>query len=90
MWRVLDNLLSNACKYACAGTRLYIAARREGETVAFSFKNISRDALNIDPDELIVDVGEARDLGVRVHHRRDSQIDDAADGAHEVDDGVRA
>ena len=22
MWRVLDNLLSNACKYACAGTRL--------------------------------------------------------------------
>lgn len=53
MWRVLDNLLSNACKYACAGTRLYIAARREGETVAFSFKNISRDALNIDPDELM-------------------------------------
>lgn len=53
MWRVLDNLLSNACKYACAGTRLYIAARREGETVAFSFKNISRDALNVDPDELL-------------------------------------
>ena len=53
MWRVLDNLLSNACKYACAGTRLYIAARREGERVAFSFKNISRDALNIDPDELM-------------------------------------
>lgn len=53
MWRVLDNLLSNACKYACAGTRLYIAARREGETVAFSFKNILRDALNIDPDELM-------------------------------------
>ena len=53
MWRVLDNLLSNACKYACAGTRLYIAARREGETMAFSFKNISRDALNIDPDELM-------------------------------------
>ena len=53
MWRVLDNLLSNACKYACAGTRLYIGAKREGETVAFSFKNISRDALNIDPDELM-------------------------------------
>ena len=53
MWRVLDNLLSNACKYACAGTRLYVAARREGETVAFSFKNISRDALNIAPDELM-------------------------------------
>ncbi len=53
MWRVLDNLLSNACKYACEGTRLYIGAKREGERVAFSFKNISRDALNIDPDELM-------------------------------------
>ena len=53
MWRVLDNLLSNACKYACAGTRLYIGARRVSDTVEFSFKNISRDALNIDPDELM-------------------------------------
>jgi len=53
LWRVLDNLLSNACKYACAGTRLYIGAKRVGETVEFSFKNISRDALNIDPDELM-------------------------------------
>ena len=53
MWRALDSLLSNACKYACAGTRLYVAAGREGETVAFSFKTISRDALNVDPDELM-------------------------------------
>ena len=53
MWRVLDNLLSNACKYACPGTRLYLGAKRAGETVEFSCKNISRDALNIDPDELL-------------------------------------
>ena len=53
LWRVLDNLLSNVCKYACAGTRLYISARRVGETVEFSFKNISRDALNVAPDELM-------------------------------------
>lgn len=53
LWRVLDNLFSNACKYACAGTRLYIGAKRIGDTVEFSFKNISRDALNIDPDELM-------------------------------------
>ena len=53
LWRVLDNLLSNACKYACAGTRLYIGAKRVGDTVEFSFKNISRDALNIAPDELM-------------------------------------
>ena len=53
LWRVLDNLFSNACKYACAGTRLYIGAKRIGDTVEFSFKNISRDALNIDPNELM-------------------------------------
>ena len=53
MWRVLDNLLSNACKYACPGTRLYLGAKRAGEAVEFSCKNISRDALNIDPDELL-------------------------------------
>ncbi len=53
MWRVMDNLLSNACKYACPGTRLYLGAKRAGETVEFSCKNISRDALNIDPDELL-------------------------------------
>ncbi len=52
LWRVMDNLLSNVCKYACPGTRLYISVKREGEKVAFLFKNISRDALNIDPDEL--------------------------------------
>ena len=25
LWRVIDNLLSNACKYALPGTRLYIS-----------------------------------------------------------------
>lgn len=53
LWRVMDNLLSNVCKYACPGTRVYIGARRAGGTVEFSFKNISRDALNIPPEELM-------------------------------------
>ncbi len=53
MWRVLDNLLSNACKYAQSGTRLYLGAQRVGDTVEFTCKNISRDALNIDPDDLL-------------------------------------
>jgi len=48
------------------------------------------DGGNDEEKRLIVDVGEARDLGVRVHHRRDGEIEDASDGAHEVDDGVRA
>ena len=53
MWRVLDNLFSNACKYAQSGTRLYIdAAERDGQ-VCLAFKNISRERLNIPADELL-------------------------------------
>ncbi len=53
LWRVLDNLLSNVCKYALAGTRVYIdLTEREGR-VALSMKNVSRDQLNISADELM-------------------------------------
>lgn len=53
LWRVLDNLLSNVCKYALAGTRVYIdLSAREGR-VYLSIKNISRDPLNISADELM-------------------------------------
>jgi len=53
LWRVLDNLLSNVCKYAMAGTRVYIdLATRDGH-IALSMKNISRDPLNINADELM-------------------------------------
>jgi len=53
MWRVLDNLFSNACKYAQSGTRFYIDAREFGGHVRLSFKNISRERLNISADELM-------------------------------------
>ena len=53
VWRVLDNLLGNACKYAQPGTRLYLAGSGSGKTVSLSVKNISREALNITADELM-------------------------------------
>lgn len=52
LWRVIDNLLSNVCKYALGGTRVYLDVRRAGGGVTVSVKNISRDMLNIDPEEL--------------------------------------
>ena len=52
-WRIMDNLLSNACKYAQAGTRLYLSVAAEGERVGFTFRNISRDPLNISAEELM-------------------------------------
>ena len=53
LWRVLDNLLSNVCKYALAGSRVYIDLKCREDRVVLSMKNISRDQLNISADELM-------------------------------------
>ena len=51
--RIMDNLVSNVCKYAMENTRVYVTAVvRDGQAV-ISFKNVSRDELNISPDELM-------------------------------------
>ena len=53
LWRVIDNLLSNICKYALPGTRLYISMERSGEQMTVQMKNVSRAPLNIPADELM-------------------------------------
>ena len=52
LWRVFDNLLSNICKYALPGTRVYIEAQEEGGIVRICFKNVSAQMLGIDAQEL--------------------------------------
>ena len=52
-WRAMSNLLSNAVKYALPGTRLYIDLTKIDGNVMISFKNISREQLNISADELM-------------------------------------
>lgn len=52
-WRVLSNLLSNAYKYSQTGTRVYIDLCQKEEMVLISMKNISRDPLNVDADDLM-------------------------------------
>ena len=52
-WRVLDNLFSNVCKYGQSGTRFYVDAARDGDTVRLGFRNISRDPLNKPAAELM-------------------------------------
>ncbi len=52
-WRVMSNLLSNAVKYALPGTRLYVDLMQAENTVLLSLKNISRESLNMDPEELL-------------------------------------
>ncbi len=51
-YRVLENLLSNAKKYSAPGTRVYASTRREGDFGVFEIKNISKNPLDISPDEL--------------------------------------
>ncbi|MBQ8648052.1 MAG: HAMP domain-containing histidine kinase [Oscillospiraceae bacterium] len=53
MWRVMDNLLGNVCKYALPGTRVYLGARQFGGAVEITVKNVSAQALNVSPDELM-------------------------------------
>ena len=53
VWRVMSNLLSNAVKYALPGTRLYIDLMEQGENVVISFKNISREELNVSAEDLM-------------------------------------
>ena len=53
LWRVLDNLLSNICKYAQSGTRVYLTLEKSGGDAVVTFKNTSRAALNIPAEELM-------------------------------------
>jgi hypothetical protein len=53
VWRVLSNLLGNAVKYAMPGTRLYLDLTSVDDSVIISLKNISKEALNVDAEELM-------------------------------------
>lgn len=57
LWRVISNLLSNVLKYSQPYTRVYANfAHRDGDDeawVSMEMKNVSHQALNIDPSELM-------------------------------------
>ncbi len=52
IWRVLDNLMGNICKYALPGTRVYMTLEKKGDAV-MTLRNISRDQLNLTEEELM-------------------------------------
>lgn len=52
MYRVLENLYSNAAKYSMPGTRIYVDAAVAGDNVEVTIKNISESQLNISAEEL--------------------------------------
>lgn len=53
MWRVFDNLMNNICKYAQPGTRVYLILEEKEKKAVITFKNTSKDALNISEEELM-------------------------------------
>ena len=53
LWRVMDNILNNVCKYAQPGTRVYLNLYEEEDEGVITLKNISREQLDISADELM-------------------------------------
>lgn len=53
MWRVIDNLMNNICKYGQPGSRVYVNLEATEKTVNVTFRNISKYPLNISGGELM-------------------------------------
>ena len=53
LWRVLSNLLNNAVKYALPDTLLYIDLMELEGNAVIAIKNISREQLNVNAEELM-------------------------------------
>ncbi|MEG2118152.1 MAG: ATP-binding protein, partial [Clostridia bacterium] len=45
IWRVIDNLMNNICKYSQPSTRVYLDLKTEDNFAYITFKNISSDEL---------------------------------------------
>ena len=52
LWRVFDNLMNNIVKYALPGTRVYLRLQERDGAAEVTFRNISREALNMDAKDL--------------------------------------
>lgn len=52
LWRILNNLMNNICKYSMPGTRVYQKLENDGDKAVITYRNISKYELNISPDEL--------------------------------------
>lgn len=53
LWRVIDNLMNNICKYAQPQTRVYINLERKEGKAVIAFRNTSKYPLNISSEELM-------------------------------------
>ena len=52
LWRVLDNLYTNVCKYAMPGTRVLIELQETAHSLVYTMKNVSAVPLRYTAEEL--------------------------------------
>lgn len=53
LWRVFDNLMNNICKYGQPDTRVYLSTEQIQDRVRITFKNVSKYALDVSPEDLM-------------------------------------
>ena len=53
MWRIFNNLMDNICKYALNGTRAYLTLEEKSNLAVITFKNTSKESLDLSEEELI-------------------------------------
>lgn len=53
LWRVVDNLMNNICKYAQPSSRVYVSLEKEDDEVVITFRNISKYQLNMNGGDLV-------------------------------------
>lgn len=53
MWRAMDNLMNNICKYSQPGSRVYVNLEATEKTASITFRNISKYPLNVSGHELM-------------------------------------
>ncbi len=53
MWRIFDNLMNNISKYAQPGTRVYLSLEEQNGNAVITFKNTSREPLDMSEEELM-------------------------------------
>lgn len=51
MWRVIENLFNNVCKYAMANTRVFIDLIKQDNKISFHMKNVSNHKMDVSAAE---------------------------------------
>ncbi|MBQ4651428.1 MAG: HAMP domain-containing histidine kinase [Oscillospiraceae bacterium] len=52
MWRILDNLMSNVCKYSLPRSRVYLSLEADDRQARIILRNISKERIGVKAEEL--------------------------------------